>query len=199
MVSTNARRSNGASKAGFTLIELLVVIAIISIIAGLVIPSLNEAREKGYRLDCQQNLKQIYTFAMAFSDEKGRGAFPIGPGERPRAHDSLNVLVAFAPEALTPRLFVCKSGNAIEAQPDVDGGYLLDETSNGYAWTARRLKNVAVNKVLASDKYVRGYEDEDGDHSGHRGVNVLMTDGSVRFVEPSSLPPDTMLPTGLTR
>jgi prepilin-type N-terminal cleavage/methylation domain-containing protein/prepilin-type processing-associated H-X9-DG protein len=63
-------------RRGFTLIELLVVIAIIGLLAGLLVPAVQSAREAGRRAQCVANLRQIGIAMNAY--HASHAMFPPG-------------------------------------------------------------------------------------------------------------------------
>ena len=73
-------------KRGFTLIELLVVIAITALLAALLLPALSKAKERAWRVQCMNNLRQIGVATIIYCDDN-HGILPTGywatpwPGE----------------------------------------------------------------------------------------------------------------------
>ncbi|MBS3764632.1 MAG: prepilin-type N-terminal cleavage/methylation domain-containing protein [Planctomycetes bacterium] len=74
-MSTFWKKVKYSSRKGFTLIELLVVIAIISILAAMLMPALESAREAARRSVCTSNHRNLYLGVTYYSNDEA-GSLP---------------------------------------------------------------------------------------------------------------------------
>ncbi len=176
---------------------VIAAIIILGIFLGLVIPALFPKRtDVGFH--CQNNLKELAHIAILYADTSGEDALPFGKGDRPMAHQSLQMLADFLVD-LKPELFTCPEWGGDHPERDAAGKIILTENNCSYAWTARRLARQDLQGgvfPMASDKFIRSEKRP----SGHQlGMNVVYTDGHVEFILEKDLGGPDGLPRGLTR
>lgn len=175
----------------FTLVELLVVVAIITILAGILLPTLNKAREHVLRSSCQDNLRQIGIGLLSYSEDFGRipALSPSSSGEYTGVSGAevqratgekvglgyfmidLNAGVYGCPGH--PELGPTQVSRIILGGGAAESAYLYRETDNNFN------SRISENRETPAVVMDNALTDAPGAHD-KRYTNILFYDGQVR-------------------
>jgi prepilin-type processing-associated H-X9-DG protein/prepilin-type N-terminal cleavage/methylation domain-containing protein len=162
----------------FTLIELLVVIAIIAILAGMLLPALSKARDKGHAINCLNNMKQAGIGFLGYVDAYNDflpnvhggvyGTPEMTPSNRDPFLEWHNYL---EPYGLKPEFLRCQSDTNVRSGGAAGWEDRQSYIYNGLFAFAKRinvLRNTSRTIILSE----RGDSTDALGHSGYAGFQA---------------------------
>ncbi len=135
-------------KHSFTLIELLVTIAVIAILAGMLLPATNRARESARRSNCLSNLKQIGTGLEMYGSDN-RFILPVCSGSMDTVAGPAirEVLLPYVSDS--EKVFRCPSDPEYENRSD--GSYDWNTYANGLKMDEKTLRLYGFDMPVMGD------------------------------------------------
>ncbi len=183
---------------GFTLVELLIVIAILSILAGLLLPTLKSAVNKAREIACLNNLKQQSLVYINYAND-WRDYFPYnyrpGTPHPTSSYGYAKFLNTIYPSYIEePGIFFCP-GKELPPVRTPEHDFFINAPGNSYlnyfyfAWNQygnavyespyRLSRRGVYSTIICTDMYSAATDT--GNHGSPAKLGTLYQDGHVKF------------------
>lgn len=166
------------SSLGFTLIELLVVVGIIGLLAGLIVPAIRSAAQKGHSTNCQSNIRQLLIATHLY--EEANGFLPAITGA---GNGSGRLIATLQPHVDNYKVFHCPAhrGRGGEESGAVSGQttcYKYNDNTDTAFFQGQPLDSA----TLSTSSLVLLIDSLDGAPRHFGGVNLGFADGHVEWL-----------------